>query len=99
MRAIGKPWIERRARAEGWDAIMDMTWFCDAPARGRPCGICARCVYTIEEGLARPRPGAAAHAVVLLPPPRPAAGGAGEVGATSLRDRRADRPATGFADP
>jgi hypothetical protein len=32
---------------------MDMTWFCHTPVRGRPCGICAPCVYTIEEGLAR----------------------------------------------
>jgi hypothetical protein len=31
---------------------MDMTWFCHTPARGKPCGICAPCVYTIEEGLA-----------------------------------------------
>jgi hypothetical protein len=50
---IDKLGMERQAEAEGWGKIMDMTWFCHAPVRGRPCGICAPCVYTIEEGLAR----------------------------------------------
>lgn len=50
---VDKLGIERAAAAHGWDAIMDMTWFCHTPRRGRPCGICAPCVYTIEEGLAR----------------------------------------------
>ncbi|RDZ27233.1 hypothetical protein [Lysobacter silvisoli] len=49
---IDKLGIARQAAAEGWDAIMDMTWFCHRPLRGRPCGLCAPCVYTIEEGLA-----------------------------------------------
>lgn len=50
---IDKVGIDRQAEAEGWGAIMDMTWFCHTPVRGRPCGLCAPCVYTIEEGLAR----------------------------------------------
>ena len=50
---IDKVGIGRQAEAAGWSAIMDMTWFCHTPSRGRPCGICAPCVYTIEEGLAR----------------------------------------------
>lgn len=49
---IDKLEMGRLAEAEGWDAIMDMTWFCHTPSRGRPCGFCAPCVYTIEEGLA-----------------------------------------------
>jgi hypothetical protein len=49
---IDKLGIGREAEARGWGAIMDMTWFCHTPAHGRPCGICAPCVYTIEEGLA-----------------------------------------------
>lgn len=49
---IDKVGIAREAEARGWGGIMDMTWFCHAPVRGRPCGICAPCVYTIEEGLA-----------------------------------------------
>jgi hypothetical protein len=49
---IDKVGIGRQAEAEGWSAIMDMTWFCHSPLRDRPCGICAPCVYTIEEGLA-----------------------------------------------
>lgn len=49
---IDKVGIARQAEAEGWDSIMAMTWFCHTPVRGRPCGLCAPCVYTIEEGLA-----------------------------------------------
>jgi hypothetical protein len=44
--------IGQQAEAQGWSDIMDMTWFCHRPSRGRPCGICAPCLYTIEEGLA-----------------------------------------------
>ena len=50
---IDKVEMGRQAEAEGWGAIMDMTWFCHTPVRGAPCGFCAPCVYTIEEGLAR----------------------------------------------
>lgn len=50
---IDKVGIDREASARGWDALMDMTWFCHSPVRGRPCGTCPPCVYTIEEGLAR----------------------------------------------
>ena len=49
---IDKVGIGRQAEAEGWGAVMEMTWFCHNPVRGRPCGICAPCLYTIEEGLA-----------------------------------------------
>ncbi len=49
---IDKVGMGREAEARGWGAIMDMTWFCHRPVRGAPCGICAPCVYTIEEGLA-----------------------------------------------
>lgn len=49
---IDKVEMGRQAEAQGWGAIMDMTWFCHTPVRGRPCGLCAPCVYTIEEGLA-----------------------------------------------
>ena len=50
---IDKRGIERQATAEGWAPIMDMTWFCHTPVHGRPCGTCAPCVFTIQEGLAR----------------------------------------------
>jgi len=50
---VDKRGIERESRAAGWDDIMEMTWFCHRPANGKPCGLCAPCVYTIEEGLAR----------------------------------------------
>lgn len=50
--AIDKVGIGHRAEAEGWGEVMAMTWFCHSPLRGSPCGICAPCLYTIEEGLA-----------------------------------------------
>ncbi|MCL1636059.1 hypothetical protein M2650_15650 [Luteimonas sp. SX5] len=49
---IDKLDMARQADAEGWSPLMDMTWFCHTPSRGRPCGLCGPCVYTIEEGLA-----------------------------------------------
>lgn len=49
---IDKRAMQDEAAREGWSALMDMTWFCHRPLRGRPCGACAPCVYTIEEGLA-----------------------------------------------
>ncbi|CAN7542425.1 hypothetical protein LJR143_003719 [Pseudoxanthomonas sp. LjRoot143] len=49
---IDKRAMQDEAAREGWSALMDMTWFCHRPWRGRPCGACAPCVYTIEEGLA-----------------------------------------------
>ena len=39
------------AQARGWTALMGMTWFCHAPRGDEPCGRCAPCLYTIEEGL------------------------------------------------
>jgi hypothetical protein len=50
---IDKRGIDRQANAEGWAPIMEMTWFCHTPVHGRPCGTCAPCVFTIQEGLAR----------------------------------------------
>lgn len=50
---IDKVEISRQADGSGWGDIMEMTWFCHTPVRGKPCGTCAPCVYTIQEGLAR----------------------------------------------
>lgn len=49
---IDKRAMAEEARRQGWDRFMDMTWFCHRPRAGKPCGACAPCVYTIEEGLA-----------------------------------------------
>jgi hypothetical protein len=92
---IDKLGIDRQARDEGWDAFMDMTWFCHSPSRGRPCGICAPCVYTIEEGLARRVPVSRRvlsffYRHLALPLKAPA-----RSVRASLRDRRA---ASGLAD-
>ena len=31
--------------------IMNLTWFCFNPIKGKPCGLCNPCKYTIEEGM------------------------------------------------
>ncbi|WP_368562890.1 hypothetical protein [Pseudoxanthomonas sp. UTMC 1351] len=49
---IDKRAMARDAERADWSWIMDMTWFCHRPVRGMPCGACAPCVYTIDEGLA-----------------------------------------------
>jgi hypothetical protein len=43
--------MANEAGQRGWRELMDMTWFCHSPLRGKPCGICNPCLYTIEEGL------------------------------------------------
>ncbi|MFC5570662.1 hypothetical protein ACFPN1_11380 [Lysobacter yangpyeongensis] len=90
---IDKVGIDRAADAAGWSEIMEMTWFCHTPVRGKPCGICAPCLYTIEEGLARRVP--ASRRVVsffyrrlVLPFKAPL-----RRMRMSLRERRADRRA------
>lgn len=35
----------------GFRAIMERTWFCHSPRRGRPCGRCAPCKYAIEQDM------------------------------------------------
>ncbi len=38
----------------GFDDLMEHTWFCHEPLwNGKPCGTCAPCRYTREEGLGR----------------------------------------------
>lgn len=44
--------MNQQAQQRGWTTYMEMTWFCHDPRPdGRPCGRCAGCVYTREEGL------------------------------------------------
>jgi hypothetical protein len=41
-----------QARAQGFEELMGMTWFCHDPRKGLvACGVCGPCRYTIEEGL------------------------------------------------
>jgi hypothetical protein len=32
--------------------ILEMTWWCHNPIRGKPCGVCTACKHYIEEGMA-----------------------------------------------
>ncbi|MEK0175251.1 7-cyano-7-deazaguanine synthase [Tetragenococcus halophilus] len=46
--------MEKIAKANNFDSIMEMTWFCFNPTwRKTPCGYCNPCKYTREEGLGR----------------------------------------------
>jgi hypothetical protein len=42
-----------RARELGFAELLELTWFCHHPRRGRPCGACNPCLYTRREGLGR----------------------------------------------
>lgn len=44
------------AKRGGWDNLLEMTWFCATPYKGKPCGFCGPCTYVIEEGIGRRLP-------------------------------------------
>lgn len=51
---LSKTQMSAIADKQGWEKIMDMTWFCHQPTKKmNPCGKCNPCLYTIEEGLGR----------------------------------------------
>ncbi len=42
----------RISKAEGFDDLMNLTWFCHRPTRrSRPCGVCHPCVYAMKAGM------------------------------------------------
>lgn len=45
--------MENKAKDSGFDHIMEATWFCHSPYKGKPCGMCNPCKYTRDEGLSR----------------------------------------------
>ncbi len=60
--------MKKKAVEAGFQHIMDLTWFCHYPVRGKPCGGCPPCRYTIEEGLAERVPRhMRARATILRP--------------------------------
>lgn len=42
-----------KAKENGFDHIMEATWFCHNPYKGKPCGMCNPCKTTREKGLGR----------------------------------------------
>ena len=55
----------REAEQRGFAGVLEATWFCHEPTSpGRPCGVCAPCQYTRDEGLAHRVPGPLHPAVV-----------------------------------
>lgn len=47
------------AHRDGFSDLMDLTWFCHSPHKGKPCGTCNPCVYTQDEGMGHRLPLAA----------------------------------------
>jgi hypothetical protein len=48
-----KPAMAKHAAAAGYGPVLELTWFCHRPWRGKPCGYCNPCRFTIDEGLGR----------------------------------------------
>jgi 7-cyano-7-deazaguanine synthase in queuosine biosynthesis len=53
LMGVSKLKMQETSKEQGWDNIMEMTWFCHKPKKNNPCGKCNPCRYTIEEGMAR----------------------------------------------
>lgn len=52
-----KKGMEQKARKSGFGDILEKSWFCHNPTpRGRPCGQCGPCRWTVKEGLGRRLP-------------------------------------------
>jgi hypothetical protein len=50
---LAKTDMEAAAGRNGFADLMELTWFCFRPIRGKACGICNPCQYTIVEGMGR----------------------------------------------
>ena len=35
----------------GYEEIMNLTWFCHSPVKGKPCGFCGPCDDAVKEGM------------------------------------------------
>lgn len=46
-----KKQMRKDYKDHGLKKVISKTWFCHKPIRGKPCGYCNSCMYTIEEGL------------------------------------------------
>lgn len=53
---ITKREMQQRAAQGGFVDLMELTWFCHTPKRGKPCGTCAPCRDIVGEGLGRRLP-------------------------------------------
>jgi len=52
MLGVSKKDALRVSKAMGWMPVMRKTWFCHAPTKGKPCGICNPCRDAMNEGMA-----------------------------------------------
>ena len=51
MLAVSKLEAQRISEQMGWMPIMRRTWFCFAPRREKPCGLCGPCQDAMNEGM------------------------------------------------
>ena len=51
MLDVSKVEARRMAKDGGWMPLMDRTWFCHTPVRGKPCGMCNPCRDAMVEGM------------------------------------------------
>jgi hypothetical protein len=50
---LTKTQMQDLSEKAGFASLMEMTWFCHKPTKGKPCGECNPCLYTAQEGLGR----------------------------------------------
>jgi len=43
--------MRESAKKYGFENILNTTWWCHKPVRGKPCGVCKPCRHYIEEGM------------------------------------------------
>ncbi len=55
------------ARENGFEDILEQTWFCHKPIHGKPCGLCAPCTFVLDEGMGHRIPRAAKMRHTLSP--------------------------------
>lgn len=75
---LEKRTMQAKAIAAGFADIMDLTWFCHHPVRGRACGKCNPCRYAIAEGMGNRIPWSGhvrSYAWPVIGPARRIAGG------------------------
>lgn len=49
--SISKREMKEAAEKGGFIDILEMSWFCHQPVRGKTCGVCVPCTQAIEEGM------------------------------------------------
>ena len=48
---VTEPEMYEWAKKNGYDAIMNLAWFCHSPINGQPCGLCHPCEGKMQSGM------------------------------------------------